>query len=712
MLLPAGHWQYCVHRFAKCRGSCVWIFPAHRREQRFSLKRNSPWCTTWINQKVGSLASLETRQPYARAIFTAPAAVRNSLRVLYVSTYYVTDLDLQEGEVLATAHELLLPVDRKAIFWSEKIFPPSRECSWKVGYHRAWRKRSWRRAIRLFTAGSRPRSEVMIRVARLSDFSAFVTFPCTEGGRGGVVVRLLASHLDETWLYSHVEVAPGSSHAGIVPDDAAGSVGLISGISRFLQPCIPALLHTQLTSISSALKTSLLRAAQISPPRTRDGIHLTRMSSLRQDSQHKPKQACKALRSLECVPNINDLLCSAAPPLGCLIYGSPPASHARRASLPLVTGYSFEFGPSAHLAPTQLPRAVIGDPPRPPFFLERCARGWLALIWVSRECRQWRDLLASQTSSHLLEFPLRLATTQECSGETGWCLSPPRRITRVGEDSRWQPKTLYILPQLSGRQSLTEAAWPSMRERNEVWTTTGDYGRRRVRCSWLEWARWCETDEWVQQQLIVRSRLRVCHFVRLWYVFALVFLVALSQFAASTIPSRIEGALTKLRLRHLHVRHQGCSHEQDTLIGERNGAIQPRPPTPSGPDPLGKGSVLAGASSRMDVGWEGNSLAANMASIGFGRIFLATEMATVDVWVHSATSPSPSKAESRVHFRMTVLSTEGAAEPPLSFQGHAVPHPVTPFKNVFPENWPVHAAPVPLHSFHSPEHVFSDTRAV
>ncbi|KAJ8871085.1 hypothetical protein PR048_027389 [Dryococelus australis] len=75
-------------------------------------------------------------------------------------------------------------------------------------------------------------------------------------------------------------------------------------------------------------------------------------------------------------------------------------------------------------------------PTSPSLLLERCSRGWLPPFWESRECRQRRDLLASQTSSRLLEFPIRLATTQECSGETGWRLSPPRRITLVGEDSR------------------------------------------------------------------------------------------------------------------------------------------------------------------------------------------------------------------------------------------------------------------------------------
>ncbi|KAJ8876052.1 hypothetical protein PR048_023960, partial [Dryococelus australis] len=65
------------------------------------------------------------------------------------------------------------------------------------------------------------------------------------------------------------------------------------------------------------------------------------------------------------------------------------------------------------LAPTTLPRAIIGYPHRPPLFLERCARGCLPPFWESRECQQRRYLLASQTSSRPLEFPIRLATTQE-----------------------------------------------------------------------------------------------------------------------------------------------------------------------------------------------------------------------------------------------------------------------------------------------------------
>ncbi|KAJ8869240.1 hypothetical protein PR048_030812 [Dryococelus australis] len=59
-------------------------------------------------------------------------------------------------------------------------------------------------------------------------------------------------------------VAPRFSHVGIVPDDGAGR-RVFSGISHFPRPCIPAVLLTHLISPSSALKTSVLRSAQMSP---------------------------------------------------------------------------------------------------------------------------------------------------------------------------------------------------------------------------------------------------------------------------------------------------------------------------------------------------------------------------------------------------------------------------------------------------------------
>ncbi|KAJ8867568.1 hypothetical protein PR048_031370 [Dryococelus australis] len=48
------------------------------------------------------------------------------------------------------------------------------------------------------------------------------------------------------------------------PDDAVGR-RMFSGVSRFPRPCIPPLLQSHLTPPSSALKISILRAAQISP---------------------------------------------------------------------------------------------------------------------------------------------------------------------------------------------------------------------------------------------------------------------------------------------------------------------------------------------------------------------------------------------------------------------------------------------------------------
>ncbi|KAJ8880813.1 hypothetical protein PR048_017284 [Dryococelus australis] len=60
-----------------------------------------------------------------------------------------------------------------------------------------------------------------------------------------------------------VGVIPLFSHVGIVQDDAARQ-RVFSGISRFPRPCIPALLHPHPITPSSALKTSLLRAAVIS----------------------------------------------------------------------------------------------------------------------------------------------------------------------------------------------------------------------------------------------------------------------------------------------------------------------------------------------------------------------------------------------------------------------------------------------------------------
>ncbi|KAJ8896548.1 hypothetical protein PR048_001892 [Dryococelus australis] len=75
-------------------------------------------------------------------------------------------------------------------------------------------------------------------------------------GRGGVVKRLFASHVGE---YGSL---PGGVDlifwlVGILADDATGGrSGFIEGIFRIPRHCISALLHTRVTSPSSALKTS------------------------------------------------------------------------------------------------------------------------------------------------------------------------------------------------------------------------------------------------------------------------------------------------------------------------------------------------------------------------------------------------------------------------------------------------------------------------
>ncbi|KAJ8898461.1 hypothetical protein PR048_003821 [Dryococelus australis] len=67
-------------------------------------------------------------------------------------------------------------------------------------------------------------------------------------GRGGVLVRLLASHLAERGSFSG-RVTPGFSRGGIVPDDAAGR-RVFSGSSRFTRLFVPALLRIHLASPS------------------------------------------------------------------------------------------------------------------------------------------------------------------------------------------------------------------------------------------------------------------------------------------------------------------------------------------------------------------------------------------------------------------------------------------------------------------------------
>ncbi|KAJ8878811.1 hypothetical protein PR048_019397 [Dryococelus australis] len=73
----------------------------------------------------------------------------------------------------------------------------------------------------------------------------------------------------------------------------------------------------------------------------------------------------------------------------------------------------------------------------------------------------------------------------ECSGETGWRLSPP-----------WRPKT-YIYTAATQRPAVFDGdRLTSVSEQVMCGRRLEIAGRRRVTCSWFEWTRGCETDEW------------------------------------------------------------------------------------------------------------------------------------------------------------------------------------------------------------------------
>ncbi|KAJ8892298.1 hypothetical protein PR048_004878 [Dryococelus australis] len=124
-------------------------------------------------------------------------------------------------------------------------------------------------------------------------------------------------------------------------------------------------------------------------------------------------------------------------------------------------------------------RAVIGNPPRPPLFLERCARGCMFPFWESLECQQWRDLLRRR--KNVLVRLTGASAIRDASRELEKILGGGLR--------------LYILPQPSGRQSLTEAVRRVCASEVKRGQRLEIARRRRVRCSWLEWTRRCETDE-------------------------------------------------------------------------------------------------------------------------------------------------------------------------------------------------------------------------
>ncbi|KAJ8879113.1 hypothetical protein PR048_019719 [Dryococelus australis] len=109
-----------------------------------------------------------------------------------------------------------------------------------------------------FLLSRRRRLVVVTETAVVHDVAASTTASSRPVGwlQTRQLFRLLASHLG---LASSIPggYAPGLPQVGIVPDDTTG-LWVFSGISCFLRPFIPALLHAHLASLSSHLKTSTL----------------------------------------------------------------------------------------------------------------------------------------------------------------------------------------------------------------------------------------------------------------------------------------------------------------------------------------------------------------------------------------------------------------------------------------------------------------------
>ncbi|KAJ8882856.1 hypothetical protein PR048_014670 [Dryococelus australis] len=119
----------------------------------------------------------------------------------------------------------------------------------------------------------------------------------TRRGRGGAVVRLLAFHLGEPDSIPG-RVAPELSPVGIVLDDIAGR-RVFSGISCSLRPSVPALPRARIVSPSSALKTSTLRASQISPSNISGGVRRRQIIAQLRNSKYSSWQPIASQRIAE-----------------------------------------------------------------------------------------------------------------------------------------------------------------------------------------------------------------------------------------------------------------------------------------------------------------------------------------------------------------------------------------------------------------------------
>ncbi|KAJ8866641.1 hypothetical protein PR048_032502 [Dryococelus australis] len=88
-------------------------------------------------------------------------------------------------------------------------------------------------------------TDTVVEINCLKIFAHTPTAPCARAVPAQAMGATVAERSDYSRPTKANRVTPGSSHVGIVPDDAAGR-RVFSGISRFPRPFIPALLHTHL----------------------------------------------------------------------------------------------------------------------------------------------------------------------------------------------------------------------------------------------------------------------------------------------------------------------------------------------------------------------------------------------------------------------------------------------------------------------------------
>ncbi|KAJ8880013.1 hypothetical protein PR048_020635 [Dryococelus australis] len=122
------------------------------------------------------------------------------------------------------------------------------------------------------------------------------TIPTCENP--GAVFNLSTNYVRIQTRHSHSYrelkpyTGPEFSHVGIAQDDSSGWQGFLGDLP-FPHPCIPALLHSHLISPSSALKTSLLRATQMSSL-THSSTHALNIDTLITSVTQERRQTNKA----------------------------------------------------------------------------------------------------------------------------------------------------------------------------------------------------------------------------------------------------------------------------------------------------------------------------------------------------------------------------------------------------------------------------------